>query len=330
MNTCRRHHILLSVFGVVAAIGEDEIIGLIAATAENDVVGSRCLGRHPLKHLVTIISRTYLRCTDTRPACTQIILTAFAGHPRPSEYLAAPCHRSLEEGTDFAFTDSTERRHTIVHTILRFLVFFQFGERDVSGVNALYIVSIVVSAQDLLPISVGRRIATRLGTNDTKQFLTISAFHLHGIVVFDASDGDRLADIRDAYRLTHSHHVSDLLLVGLPVFQEHTGRTRHSQQIGIGCQGVLADRVLLSRSRAVLRIMVFHKSHSILAIATVIIIAAYQRPVAFVLSCQLSPVLTVDGIANSIAELEVEGSTGLIRGINPVLNRIRAVPALTY
>lgn len=80
----------------------------------------------------------------------------------------------------------------------------------------------------------------------------------------------------------------------------------------------------------VLNRQIFHKSHSILAIATVIIIAAYQRPVAFVLSCQLSPVLTVDGIANSIAELEVEGSTGLIRGINPVLNRIRAVPALTY
>ena len=132
----------------------------------------------------------------------------------------------------------------------------------------------------------------------------------------------------DSYSLAHVNHGLEGLLAVAPVSQEDTGRAMHRQQISIGSQRVLFQWVL-SGIRALLSIVVLHEGDGIAAIASVADIAVDQRPVAVVLLTQLAPVTTVSSVAHRVAELEVEGCTGLTSTLNPILNGVGTVPALT-
>ena len=110
--------------------------------------------------------------------------------------------------------------------------------------------------------------------------------------------------------------------------EEDTRRTRHSQQIGIGSQCVFLYRVL-SGIGTLLGVVVLDKGYSPLFVSTAIIVAADQWPVTIVLLSQFAPVIVVDGITYCITELEVEGCASLASTLNPVLDSVGAVPALT-
>ena len=102
----------------------------------------------------------------------------------------------------------------------------------------------------------------------------------------------------------------------------------HCQEISIGCQCVLTDRVwgVTARRPSVLNIMIFNKGYGILLISTII----YIKPCR---SCIIknTPIILINSITNSIAESKVEGSTTFSCGINPRLYSFRiAVPILTY
>ena len=111
------------------------------------------------------------------------------------------------------------------------------------------------------------------------------------------------------------------------MLEEDAGCARHGQHIGIGCQRILLQRIL-SRIGAFLRVVVLDESDGILAIGTAAEVAADERPVAFVLLAQPLPVAIVTGIADGIAELEVEGCAGLFGAVNPFADGVAAVPAL--
>ena len=99
--------------------------------------------------------------------------------------------------------------------------------------------------------------------------------------------------------------------------QEYAGCAGHCQQIGIGCQRVLSNGVLLIICSAIFRVVILNESHSILTIVTIFITFAYKWPVIVILLGKKTPVFIVDGIAYSIAELEVEGGTGFFCTVNP-------------
>ena len=86
------------------------------------------------------------------------------------------------------------------------------------------------------------------------------------------------------------------------MFQENTRCTRHRQQIGIGGQCVLTERILLDGSRTVFRIVILDKGHGIALIAA--IIGTDDTGIA-----ELCPIIVVNGVAYCVAEGEVKDST---------------------
>ena len=134
--------------------------------------------------------------------------------------------------------------------------------------------------------------------------------------------------IMDTGKATNINHSLDTLLAVTPVGEEDTRCARHSQQIGIGSQRVLSQWILLCTG-TLLGVVVLYECDSILLVNAIIIAVGYQGPVAVVLLNEFAPVTVVGGIANSIAELEVESCTGLACTFNPVLDSIGAVPAFT-
>ena len=132
-----------------------------------------------------------------------------------------------------------------------------------------------------------------------------------------------------SHGVAHVNHGLDVALAVYPVRQEHAGRAVHGQQVGIGGQCVLLQGVLFCIA-APLRIVILHEGDRITAIGPAVGVAADQGPAAIVLLPKATPVVVVDGIADGIAELEVEGGTGLARCVYPVLDGVGVVPAFAY
>ncbi len=190
---------------------------------------------------------------------------------------------------------------------------------NTAWLNAADIVNIVITANSLLPARTSL-VAIGLVTYYTKQ-LAVRASHLHNIVVLIRGYFLVRTDVADAHSLSDGYHIGNLLLIGLPMLQKHAGCTRHSQQIGISCEGILLDRILSSIT-AFLSIVVLYEGHGILKVGSTLKVIAYEWPVAFVLLAQIGPVAIVDGITNGITELEVESCTRLAGTIYPVLNGV--------
>ena len=111
------------------------------------------------------------------------------------------------------------------------------------------------------------------------------------------------------------------------MFEENTGCAGHGEHVGIGCQRVLLQGIL-SRIGALLSIVVLNECHSILAVGTTLVVGADKRPVAVILLTQFLPVTAVEGVADGVAELEVEGGRGLLGAVNPLADGVGTVPAL--
>ena len=124
------------------------------------------------------------------------------------------------------------------------------------------------------------------------------------------------------------HHCLYLVLVVEPVLVEHARCARHGEQIGIRCQGVLAQRTIARPVGTQFGVVVLDEGHCPTAVRATAVSAACQWPVAIVLLSQFAPVVLVNGIAHNILELEVESGTLLAGGINPVSYRGCTVPAL--
>ena len=106
--------------------------------------------------------------------------------------------------------------------------------------------------------------------------------------------------VRDACEVAQQNHVLYLPFVVNPVFHEHTRRSRHGEDIGVGSEGVLLDRILLLRFRPLLRVVVFNKCHGITAVVAI-------RGKSTVV--ELCPVAVCRGVANGISGGEVECRT---------------------
>ena len=183
------------------------------------------------------------------------------------------------------------------------------------------VVGVVIAGEDLRPAVPGRHLL--LVAHDHEQ-LAVDAVGVVFRVIGHALIGRH---IRDAREFTGGNHGLDLLPIRLPVLEEHTRRPRHGDHIGIGSQRVFLQRIL-SRVRALLRVMVLNEGHRILPVGATAEVAAHERPVALVLLAQPLPVAIVTGITHSIAELEVKGGAGLLRAVNPLADGVAAVPAL--
>ena len=90
------------------------------------------------------------------------------------------------------------------------------------------------------------------------------------------------------------------------MLEEDTWGSRHGEKISVCGKSVFSQWVL-GCIGTLFCVVVLHKGNSPLAVDTTIEIAANQRPIAIVLQSQFTPIAIVGGIANSIAELEIEG-----------------------
>ena len=79
-----------------------------------------------------------------------------------------------------------------------------------------------------------------------------------------------IAGIGDACHLTGIDHRLDILLAVNPVLVEYAWGTAGCQDVCIGSQGILADRILLFAGRAIFCIVIFYEGDGILLVAVVI------------------------------------------------------------
>ena len=136
------------------------------------------------------------------------------------------------------------------------------------------------------------------------------------------------ARIRYPSQLTSINHCLYFLWISKIMSIENARCSRHCQEISIGSQRILTDRVwvVTARCSPVLNIMIFNKGYGILLISTIIYIKPRKSCIT-----KNTPIILIDSITNSIAECKVEGSTTFSCGINPCLYSIRiTVPILTY
>ena len=86
------------------------------------------------------------------------------------------------------------------------------------------------------------------------------------------------------------------------MLEEDTGSTRHGKNIGITSLNIVADRILLLVSTAVLSIMILDKGHRVAAI-----IGLHAQ--ALVGAAQVSPIIVVDRVTDGVTEGEVKRGT---------------------
>ena len=132
--------------------------------------------------------------------------------------------------------------------------------------------------------------------------------------------------IVNAYEAAHIDHGFQGLLAVNPVGKEDAGRAGHGQQVGIGSQCVLLQRIL-GGIGAALGVVILNEGHCQTAIGAILVVVADEWPVAVVLLRQAVPLPIVGSIAHRVAELKVEGCRCLLGGIDPVANGLRTVPA---
>ena len=180
----------------------------------------------------------------------------------------------------------------------------------------------MIAGENLRPAA--PRLHLLLVTYDNEQ-LAVDAVGVVFRVVGDILIGRHIVD---AGEFTGGNHRLKFRLIGLPVLEEDAGCPRHGQHISIGCQRVFLQRIL-SRIGTLLRVVVLNEGDGILAIGTATEVDTDEGPVAFVLLAQPLPVAIVTGIADGIAELEVESGAGLLSAVNPFSDGVAAVPALT-
>ena len=130
----------------------------------------------------------------------------------------------------------------------------------------------------------------------------------------------------DANAVAQQYHLLNVVLAVDPVLVEHARRTRCGKQISVGGYCVLAYRVLLLGSRAYLGVVILYKGNGI----TLVRVVGSQAAIR-----QLGPVATISGIANAVAQGEVERSRLYLAvqlcAINPVRKqRLVAVPILAH
>ena len=131
----------------------------------------------------------------------------------------------------------------------------------------------MITANCFLPFTALGGVPSSVGAHYNKQ-LTLRTSCLHGIIVFIRSHIRISTRVGDANSLTYSNHIGNLLLIGLPMRQEHTRCARHSQHIGIGSQGIFFYRILSGIS-TLLGIVILYECYSILAIVGILIVLTY-------------------------------------------------------
>ena len=190
----------------------------------------------------------------------------------------------------------------------------------------------MIARKNLLPLGIAGHEAVGVAQDEEQ---TVLAVGLHdvgivGLVRPHVGIGAEVVDASDAACL---HHGLYLWAVGLPVLEEDTRRSGHGQQIGVGGQRVLLERVLLGIGPP-LGVVVLHERHRPAAVFSLLIVVAHEGPVAVVLLPQSRPVAVVGSVAHGVAELEVEGSargSAVLCGVvYPVADARTAVPVLTH
>ena len=195
------------------------------------------------------------------------------------------------------------------------------------------IVGIVIALNSLCPcLTIDKSlVACHVANHDQQAFVAVGADGIN-IAVGCRTYGAIGTFIRNARQFAGGYHRLNLRRIGHPVLQKDARRAGHGQQVGIGCQRVLTQRVL-NGIGTLLGVVVLDKGNGIPAILPIVLIAAHQRPVAVVLLTQTNIVALIHGIAHGVAELEVECCTlNLVvqfRTHNPVLDGCSAVPAFT-
>ena len=192
------------------------------------------------------------------------------------------------------------------------------------------VVGKMIARQHLHPLGFGGFVVFQIAHDDEQR--AVGSLRLVGRYGADGRIGNAVfvsAFVVDAHELAHVDHRLQLLLVGLPVREEDAGRSGHREQVGIGGERVFPERVLLGVG-ASLGVVILDEGHGQTAVVAILVVARHERPVVVVALCQSVPLAVVGGVAHGVAELEVEGCRGFSRGINPVADGLRAVPALAH
>ena len=125
------------------------------------------------------------------------------------------------------------------------------------------------------------------------------------------------------------NHLLNLFWISFPVGIENTGGSWHRQQIGIGCQCIFFNGILIS-IWTFLSIVVLYESNCPLSVSTIFKFIRNERPVSVILCGEFAPVTIIGSISHRITELEVESGTGLASSVNPIFDDVGTGPVLTY
>ena len=189
------------------------------------------------------------------------------------------------------------------------------------------VVGIVVARKHFHPFGFGRFVVFQVAHDHEQR--AVGSLCFIGCHRTDGGVGNAVgigAFVVDSHELAHANHRLNLTFVSLPVGEEHAGRSRHRQQIGVGGECVFFQWVLFGIG-ATLGVVVFDEGDSVAAIGRVIVVAD-ERPVVVVALRQTVPLSVVGGIAHGVAELEIEGCRGFSRCVDPFADGRGAVPAL--
>ena len=222
------------------------------------------------------------------------------------------------------------------------------GSTDGNEFGTLLVAQFILSAGQVNPSDLGavlEQILVVVATQDlgeTAQGVGAGGLaDAHGEFTLGALHGHREASRCAGLQLIGAHVVDtgqlagraqglNLLLVGFPVGIEHTRRAGHSQQVSVGGNGVLLDRVKRVAGVAVLSVVVLDKRHGVATILAALIALADEGPVAIVLSVEFAHIAVVEGVAANVAELEVKGRARAAGAVNPTADGARTAPVLAH